>query len=63
MFYHADVWLQRIQYLKDIEWIDPQTRAVFVEFNLYNSAVNLFAVSYILFEFLPTGCECALDNY
>jgi len=44
-----------VTYLKEIEWLDPQTRGVFVEFNLYNSAVNLFAVSYILFEFLGTG--------
>ena len=50
-------FLQRVQYLKDIEWIDTKTRAVFVEFNLYNAAVNLFCVSYILFEFLNTGGE------
>lgn len=50
-------FLQKVHYLKEIEWLNPETRAVFVEFNLYNSAINMFAVSYILFEFMPTGGE------
>ena len=41
--------------LKDINWIDRQTRAVFVEFTIYNPNVNLFSSCLILFEFISTG--------
>jgi len=33
-----------IQYLKDNLWIDRATRAVFVEFTVYNANINLFCV-------------------
>jgi hypothetical protein len=36
-------------------WIDRQTRAVVVEFNLYNPNAGMFAYCYLLFEILPTG--------
>ncbi|XP_059156486.1 polycystin-1-like protein 2 [Physella acuta] len=36
-------------------WIDRYTRAVFVEFTVYNPQVNLFAISTILAEFDPSG--------
>ena len=36
-------------------WIDQQTRAVFVEFTVYNANVNLFGVAFMFIEFLPTG--------
>ncbi|XP_063447031.1 polycystin-1-like protein 2 [Mytilus trossulus] len=36
-------------------WIDRLTRAVFVEFTLYNSNVNLLCYSIFLAEFLETG--------
>jgi hypothetical protein len=35
-------------------WIDRYTRAVFVEFTVYNPGVNLFAVSTMLAEFRPS---------
>ena len=41
--------------LRNFTWIDHQTRAVFLEFSVYNPNVNLFMVSTILFETLPTG--------
>jgi hypothetical protein len=41
--------------LEQNNWIDRQTRAVFVEFDLYNPNVKMFSYCYILFEFLPTG--------
>ena len=41
--------------LQDHKWIDEYTRAVFVEFLLYNPTVNLFAVSMLNFEFTPIG--------
>ena len=36
-------------------WLDPRTRAVFVEFTLYNANVNLFASVIMLLEFMDTG--------
>jgi hypothetical protein len=41
--------------LEENNWLDKQTRAVFVEFNVYNPNVNLFTYCYLLIEFLPTG--------
>ncbi|KAI0242842.1 Polycystin-2 [Lamellibrachia satsuma] len=38
-----------------IEWIDVYTRAVFVEFTIYNPNVNLFAFVNLLTEFPATG--------
>jgi len=46
---------QTINDLMNYEWLTPETRAVVVEFVIYNSNVNLFAVSSMTFEFLPTG--------
>ena len=36
-------------------WLDKQTRAVFVEFTVYNANVNLFATAFLFIEVLPTG--------
>lgn len=36
-------------------WIDYYTRAVFLEFTVYNPNINLFAYVNYLFEFPPTG--------
>ena len=36
-------------------WVDPQTRAVFVEFTVYNANTNLFGIAFLFVEFLPTG--------
>lgn len=41
--------------LKGLGWIDVKTRAVFIEFSIFNPNVNLFSYCSILFEFLPTG--------
>lgn len=42
-------------YLKEKRWLDRLSRALFVEFNLYNPNVNLFAVVNLLLEFPNTG--------
>ena len=44
-----------IRELKDNLWIDRQTRAVFVEFTIYNPNVDLFAYVTLVAEFLPGG--------
>jgi len=36
--------LEVIQYLKDNLWIDRATRAVFIDFTVYNANINLFCV-------------------
>jgi hypothetical protein len=41
--------------LKEMNWIDRQTRAVFVEFSTYNPNINLMMVTTILIEFLSSG--------
>ncbi len=41
--------------LQQKTWIDQRTRALFIEFSLYNPSLNLFTYSTILFEYLPTG--------
>ncbi|XP_066292476.1 polycystin-1-like isoform X2 [Branchiostoma lanceolatum] len=41
--------------LNSSDWIDRGTRAVFVEFSLYNSNVNLFSVVTLLLELPVTG--------
>ena len=38
-----------------MDWIDRQTRAVFIEFSAYNANLNLVMVSTILIEFLSGG--------
>lgn len=41
--------------LTKTDWLDRRTRAVFLEFAIYNAQENLFSIATILIEFLPTG--------
>jgi polycystin 1L2 len=41
--------------LQKLNWIDKQTRAVFIQFLLFNPNINMFAYLNILFEILPSG--------
>ena len=41
--------------LKEMNWVDRQTRAVLVEFSAYNPNINLVMVSTTLVEFLSSG--------
>ncbi|XP_022092642.1 uncharacterized protein LOC110980349 [Acanthaster planci] len=36
-------------------WVDQHTRAVFLEFVVYNANVNMYSTSFLLVEFLPQG--------
>jgi len=51
--------LTKIQFdlinLYQMNWINGETRAVFINFVTYNVNINLFAYITILFEILPTG--------
>ena len=49
--------------LKENRWIDRQTRAVLVEFSLYNPPSNLFAVMTYYFEVLPSGFAVTFKSY
>lgn len=51
----GEYMLNRMEELESEGWIDRYTRAVFVEFSVYNPQVNLFIVATILGEFLPDG--------
>lgn len=44
-----------LQELQDGAWLDNQTRAVFVEFSLYNPDSNLLAYMRLVAEFPETG--------
>lgn len=47
--------MYKLKRLEKEGWIDRHTRAVFVEFGIYNAQVNLFCSVTILAEFLPGG--------
>ncbi|XP_051757576.1 polycystic kidney disease protein 1-like 2 [Ctenopharyngodon idella] len=44
-----------LQYLLDNTWLDVYTRAVFVEFTVYNANVNLFCIVTLIFETTGVG--------
>ncbi|XP_071043251.1 location of vulva defective 1-like [Parasteatoda tepidariorum] len=46
---------QRLYKIERDGWIDKYTRAIFVEFGVYNAQINLFCAVTILAEFLPGG--------
>ncbi|XP_041641250.1 polycystin-2 [Cheilinus undulatus] len=45
----------QLQFLKDHLWLDRGTRAVFVDFSVYNGNINLFCIARLLVEFPATG--------
>jgi len=50
-----DSSLELIESLKDNLWIDRATRAVFIDFTVYNANINLFCVVRLVVEFPATG--------
>jgi hypothetical protein len=47
--------IELIKDLKNYGWLDQQTRAVFLEFTVYNSNVNLFSSATFIIEYLSIG--------
>uniref|UniRef100_A0A671WJC4 Polycystin-2 n=1 Tax=Sparus aurata TaxID=8175 RepID=A0A671WJC4_SPAAU len=45
----------QLQSLKDHLWLDRGTRAVFLDFSVYNGNINLFCIARLLVEFPATG--------
>merc|ERR1712142_626109 len=50
-----DSSLELIESLKSNLWIDRATRAVFIDFTVYNANINLFCVVRLVVEFPATG--------
>lgn len=44
-----------LRFLQTMNWIDRETRAVFIEFILYNPNSGLITICTLLTEVLPTG--------
>ena len=55
VFKCQDNYSNSLNSLKEYNWIDKQTAAIFIEFTLFNPNVNLFQSCLILFEILPSG--------
>ena len=55
MSHNYDNALADLENLQSSEWLSKETRALFVEFSIFNPNINLFAYCMVLFEFLPTG--------
>lgn len=51
-----------LQYLLDNIWVDKYTRAIFVEFTVYNANVNLFCIVTLMFETTAVGESHFLAN-
>lgn len=45
----------QLSYYKKNNWIDQQTRALFIDFTFYNININLFSVCQVMFELPPSG--------
>ena len=41
--------------LQQLSWLDKRTRAIFIEFTLFNPNVNLFTFCTLLIEIIPSG--------
>ena len=53
----------KLDELATSDWLDVRTRAVFVEFTLYNANVNLYGSVIMLVEFLSTGAPIITQVY
>ncbi len=49
--------------LKKLNWIDRQTRAIILEFSVYNSNINMIMVSTILIEFIESGSILTMAKF
>lgn len=44
-----------LKVLERLKWVNNHTRAVFLEFAVYNANINLFGVATLIAEFIPGG--------
>ncbi|KAE8744965.1 hypothetical protein FOCC_FOCC008377 [Frankliniella occidentalis] len=54
-YYFSLIDADQLSYYEENNWIDEQTRAIFIDFTVYNININLFCVCQILFELPPSG--------
>lgn len=54
--------LELIDELKENNWIDELTRAVFFEFTVFNPNVNLFSSATLIVEFLNIGSAVTYES-
>ncbi|KAK3907504.1 Polycystin-2 [Frankliniella fusca] len=54
-YYFSLTDADQLSYYEENNWIDEQTRAIFIDFTVYNININLFCVCQILFELPPSG--------
>ncbi|XP_071965421.1 uncharacterized protein [Antedon mediterranea] len=47
--------LSMTTYLKETDWLDQYTRAIFIDFVIYNPVMDFYVVSYLMVDFLPQG--------
>jgi len=52
---NASISRNVIQHLTALQWLDFKTRALFINFVTYNPDLDLFVITRILFELLPSG--------
>jgi len=48
-------YLQDMEFLKSVDWIDYRTRSVLIEFTLYNGNYDYWISAWFLFELPPNG--------
>jgi len=46
---------ERMQILKDSEWLDVSTRVLMFDFNIWNPNLELYAITRVMFEISPIG--------
>ena len=46
---------KRLNVLREHQWVNNHTRALMLEFSVYNANVNLFGIATIIAEFIPGG--------
>lgn len=55
IYHHLFVIYRTLEYLFRNKWLDDYTRAIFVEFTVYNANVNLFCIVTLLLETAAVG--------
>lgn len=64
LFKRNKTWtLETIKELKTNDWLDVNTRGVFLEFAVYNPNVNLFGSAIMVIEFMSTGGTVARTEF
>eukprot|EP01006_Ploeotia_vitrea_P027204 TRINITY_DN60062_c0_g1_i1.p1 TRINITY_DN60062_c0_g1~~TRINITY_DN60062_c0_g1_i1.p1 ORF type:complete len:817 (-),score=74.02 TRINITY_DN60062_c0_g1_i1:414-2864(-) len=53
---------RELKQLQQARWIDYETRAIIIEFTLYNPNIRLICSSQMLVEFFPTGAVVTSDS-